>query len=163
VDIRLFQIDEGNEREMAQGTVGIADRPDPDDRMDREHGAVPQRRGLIAAAALAAGALAMEAGRRVAAFTLDGDTSNAASALTTITGPDFDTPLVVNTGHVAGTALSAASHQVGTRFVTSDRLLYCFDGAAWRRVLFSPILSNAPPSTPSSPAPPAGATVQPAP
>jgi hypothetical protein len=43
-------------------------------------------------------------------------------------------PLRLVPGALASTALSATGHQAGEIYVTSDRLLYFFDGTQWRQV-----------------------------
>jgi hypothetical protein len=110
---------------MIRGITGIVAQPDTEEATDSEHRTVLRRRGQRAGAALAAGALVMEASQSAAAFTLQGDTMNI------------------------GTALSATGHQASECRVTSDRLLFFFDGTDWRRVPFSPLPSHAPASPPA--------------
>jgi hypothetical protein len=43
-------------------------------------------------------------------------------------------PLRLVPGALASTAITAAGHQAGEIYVTSDHLLYFFDGAQWRQV-----------------------------
>src|SRR5215467_541619 len=98
---------------MTRGITGIAAQPDAGEATDSDHCTVLRRRGRLAgAAALAAGALVREASQSAAAISPQGDTTNTASARTTI----------------SGSALSADGHQAGERYVTSDRRLFFFDG-----------------------------------
>jgi hypothetical protein len=71
-------------------------------------------------------------------------------------------PLRLVRGVLPVHALSAAGHQAGALYVTSDNVLSFFDGTAWRQVLLTPLPSNASPPQPLPP-PPTGSAVHPAP